>query len=351
MKPNPYLLLLSLLIVGGANAQVQAPERGLSKGQTAAVDHDTAYYRSFSGTIIGRIYLSRSYLQFKMEPPAGIPPMSYPVNKPLSLGVGLTYKSFSFSFSKGLNFLQSNKDKGATKSTDLQMHLYKRKWTIDLVAAFYRGYYLNPRGLGVGDSHDYYVRPDVKIKMIGSSVYRVLNSKRFCYGAGLSQNAWQQRSAGSFLLGGKAFYITIGGDSSFVPYSVDSAYYKSNIHKLHVFEIGPGIGYAYTLVLQKHYFLLGSFEENFNFRLSHETGNGIGANRAGFSTNYMLRLAAGYNTNKWGLSLAWLTTGTKLQGKEFDYKYTITAGNYRLVYARRLAINRKMKNIIGPDPD
>ncbi|MBN8856034.1 MAG: hypothetical protein BGO55_15110 [Sphingobacteriales bacterium 50-39] len=351
MNRNPYLLLVSLLIFGGASAQQNPGAPGKAAAQTLAPDHDTTYYRSFSGTIIARTYLSRSYLQFKMEPPAGIALMSYPVNKPLSLGVGLTYKSFSFSFSKGLNFLQSNKDKGETKSTDLQMHLYKRKWTIDLVASFYRGYYLNPRGLGVEDNHDYYVRPDVKIKMIGSSVHRVLNSKRFCYGAGLSQNAWQQRSAGSFLLGGKAFYITISGDSSFVPYSVDSNYYKSNIHKLHVFEIGPGIGYAYTLVLQKHYFLLGSFEENFNFRLSHETGNGIGATKVGFSANYMLRLAAGYNTNRWGLTLAWLTTGTKLQGKEFDYKYTITAGNYRLVYARRLAINRKMKNIIGPDVD
>ena len=347
MKPTPYLLLVSLLCFGGVSAQPKAREMGLSQGQTLAADHDTSYYRSFSGTIIARMYLSKSYLQFKMQPPAGITPMSYPVNKPLSLGVGLTYKSFSFSFSKGLNFLQSNKEKGATKSTDLQMHLYKRKWTIDLVASFYRGYYLNPRGLGVEDNHDYYVRPDVKIKMIGSSVYRVLNSRKFCYGAGLSQNAWQQRSAGSFLLGGKAFYITISGDSSFVPYSVDSAYYKSNIHKLHVFEIGPGIGYAYTLVLQKHYFLLGSLEENFNLRWSHETGNGIGADKVGFSANYMLRLAAGYNTNTWGLTLSWLTTGTKLQGKEFDYKYTITAGNYRLVYARRLAINRRMKSIIG----
>src|SRR5579872_6604365 len=130
MNRNPYLLLVSLLIYSGVSAQLNpgAPGKGPSTGQTSAPDHDTSYYRSFSGTIIARMYLSRSYLQFKMQPPAGIAHMSYPVNKPLSLGVGLTYKSFSFSFSKGLNFLQSNKDKGETKSTDLQMHLYKRKW-------------------------------------------------------------------------------------------------------------------------------------------------------------------------------------------------------------------------------
>jgi len=312
-------------------------------------DHDTTYYRSFKGTIIGRVYLSRSYLQFKMEPTAGIHSMNYPVNKPLSLGIGLTYKSLSFSFSKGLNFLHSNSSKGATKSTDLQLRLYKRKWTIDAVASFYKGYYLDTRGLGVEDSHSYYVRPDMKISMVGTSVVRVLNDRRFCYGAGLSQNAWQQKSAGSFLLGGEAFYVSVSGDSAFAPYRVDPMYNQSNLHKIRLFEIGPGVGYAYTLVLQKHYFLLGSFEANLNFRYSHESGNGIGADKVGFSPNYMLRLATGYNTNKWGLSLAWLTTGVKLQGKEFDYRYSITAGNYRLVYARRIAISHKMKQIIGPE--
>jgi hypothetical protein len=353
MNRGHYLLLVSLLTFVRVSAQQPNGADGKipSTVQTSTLDYDTAYYRSFSGSIIGRVYLSRSYLHLKMTPPAGIAHMSYLVNKPLSLGIGITYKFLTFNFAKGLTFLQSNKEKGETKSTDLQLHLYKRKWTIDLVGSFYTGYYLDPRGLGVEDSHNYYVRPDLKIKLIGTSVYRVLNSKRFCYGAGLSQNAWQERSAGSLLLGGKAFYLTISGDSSFVPYSVDSNYYKSNIHKLHVFEIGPGIGYAYTFVLQKHYFLLCSFEENFNLRLTHETGNGIGSNKAGFATNYMLRLAAGYNSAKWGLNLAWLTTGTTLKGLEFGYDYTVTAGNYRLVYARRLAINRKMKNIIGPDTD
>lgn len=333
-----FLLLLCVLSVFLASAQLYDKP-----------DHDTTYYRSFKGTIIVRAYLSRSYLQFNMDPPAGIQPMNYHVNKPLSLGVGFTYKSLSFSYSKGLNFIHSKKEKGETKSTDLQMHLYKRKWTIDLVASFYRGYYLNPRGLGVDDTRSYYVRPDIKVKMVGTSVYRVLNDRRFCYGAGLSQNAWQQRSAGSFLLGAEAFYVFIGGDSTFAPSKVDSAYAKGNIHKINLFEIGPGVGYAYTLVLRRRYYLLGSFNANLNFRYSHETGNGIGSNKVGFSPNYLLRLGAGYNTNKWGISLAWLTTGLKLPGKEFDYKYSINAGNYRLVYARRLAINRKMKRIIGPE--
>lgn len=338
MNKTVALLILYLSVISGAGAQTYEK-----------ADHDTSYYRSFKGTIIARVYLSRSYLQFNADPPPGIHGVNYHVNKPLSLGLGLTYKSLSFSYSKGLNFIHSNKDKVATKSTDLQLHLYKRKWTIDALASFYRGYYLNPKGLAADGGAPYYVRPDLHIKLIGTSIYRVLNDQRFCYGAGLSQNAWQQKSAGSFLLGGQAFYVFMGGDSSFVPTKVDSNYAKGNIHKLNLLEIGLGVGYAYTLVIQKRYYLLGSLNVNYNFRYSHETGSGIGTNKVGFSPNYLLRLGAGYNTNTWGLSLAWLSTGLKLPSQAFDYHYSINAGNYRLVYARRIAINRKMKRIIGPE--
>ena len=321
-----------------------------SKAQTAVKpDHDTTYYRSFKGTIIGRTYLSRSYMHFQLDPPGDLTKMSYRANTTLNLGVGITYKSLSFSFSKGLSFLQSNSTKGKTHSTDLQLHLYKRKWTIDALAQFYKGYYLYPRGLGAANDRAYLIRPDVSVKVGGASVYRVLNDRRFCYGAGLSQNAWQQKSAGSFLLGAEAFYIALRADSSFVPRKVDSEYSSKNIRKIHLFEIGPGIGYAYMLVIQKHYFLLGSFNANINLHYSHETGNGIGSDKIGFSPNYLLRLGGGYNTNRWGLNFQFLTTGVNMPGKESDYHYSISSGNYRLVYARRFAINRRMRHIIGPD--
>ena len=268
---------------------------------------------------------------------------------PLNIGVGFTYRSFSFIISKGLNFLRSNTEKGTTHSTDLQLHLYKRKWTIDALGEFYKGFYLNPHGLATPDGRSYYIRPDMGVQLVGASVYRVLNDQRFCYGAGLSQNAWQQKSAGSFLIGGEAFYIATNADSSFAPHTVDSFYNQQNIRKLHIFEIGPGIGYAYTLVIQKHYFLLGSLNANINLRYSRELGDGVKDDKVGFSPNFILRIAAGYNSNKWGLGLLWITSSINTDGKGTGYDYKISTGSYRLVYARRFAINHKMKTILGPD--
>jgi hypothetical protein len=313
-------------------------------------DYDTTFYRSFKGSIIARVYLARRYEVLKLSPPGNLSTMSYHANNPLSLGLGLTYRSFSASFSKGLNFLKSDSIKGRTQSTDIQLHIYKRKWVIDAIAEFYKGYYLNPFGLASPTGNSYYIRPDLGVQTVGVSAYRILNDTRFSYGAGLSQNAWQQKSAGSFLFGGEAFYTAIHADSALAPHKIDSVYNSENIHIVHIFEIGPGIGYAYNLVVQKHYFLLGSLNANINFRFSREIGNGITQDKLGFSPNFIIRLGTGYNTSKWSLVFVWVATSIQTEGKASGYEYTLTTGNYRLVYARRIALNRKMRKIIGNDP-
>jgi hypothetical protein len=338
MNRNYLLLAVSLLYCFSSTAQ-----------NFGRPDHDTTYYKSYKGTIICRMYFSRNYMQLNLQPPDDLTKMSYHANTPLNIGAGFTYRSFSVSFSKGLNFLRSNSTKGTTQYTDLQVHLYKRKWTIDGLAQFYKGFYLNPRGLAYPDGREYYVRPDMGVKLVGTSIYRVLNDRKFSYGAGLSQNAWQQKSAGSFLIGGEAFYVDEHADSAFAPHVIDSSYNQQNIHKVHIFEIGPGIGYAYTLVWNKHWFLLGSFNANINFRFSRELGNSIRDDRVGFTPNFILRVATGYNSNKWGLGLLWIATNINTDRQSSGYNYKINTGGYRLIYARRFAINHKMKTILGPD--
>ncbi len=310
-------------------------------------DHDTTYYRSFKGSVIGRFFFSRNYIKIQLDPTMGGQSMAYHANTPLNLGLGLTYRSISGSYSRGLNFLKSDQIKGKTKSTDLQLHLYKKKWTIDAMGQFYRGFYLNPIGLGAPDNHSYYIRPDLNYHLLGFRVYRVLNDRRFSYGAGLSQNAWQLKSAGSFLLGAELFAWGLSGDSALVPQRVDSSLHNRAIQKLLLYELGPGAGYAYTLVLGKHYFLLGSFNANINIRYSRETGNDLGKGRLDFSPNMVLRFGGGYNTYRWGIHLIWVTSSLDQKAPYSGYDHRIHTGNYRLIFARRLAFNTHMKQIIG----
>lgn len=311
--------------------------------------HDSSYYQSYKGSIITRIYFSRKYDEFKMNPTSNLTNMAYHANTTLSLGAGITYRSLSFSFSKELTFLKSEQQKGKTSATDLQLHLYKQKWTIDALGEFYKGYYLRPQGLGTADGQGFYLRPDLGVQLVGTSIYRVLNDRRFSYGAGLSQNAWQKKSAGSFLIGGEAFYIAANADSSFVPGKVDSQFAAHNVHKLHLFEIGPGVGYAYTLVVHEHFFLLASANVDFNFHFAREIGNSITDDKIGFTPNFIFRIGTGYNLSKWGVSVTWMWSSINATGQFSDYRYNVTTGNYRLVYFRRIALNRRMKRILRPD--
>jgi hypothetical protein len=334
MKRTVLLLLVCFLVYSSSSAQNSKP------------DHDTTYYKSYKGVLIGRAYLSRKYSVLKLVPGTDLKSMSYHANTTLSFGLGITYKSLSFSYSRGLNFLKSDDKKGRTNFTDLQLRLYKRKWTIDAVASFSRGYYLTPQGVGTQDGQGYYIRRDVGTQIVGLGVYRVLNDKRFSYGAALSQNAWQKKSAGSFLLGVEACYVAANGDSAFIPNIADSNYYKENIRKLHLFEIGPSIGYAYTLVIAKKLFLMGSFNIGLNYSYSREIGNDKGT-KIGVWGDYIFRLAAGYNATKWNLSLAWLGSRINTEGHSSAYKYLFNTGGYRLVYARRFAIGHEMRKILN----
>jgi len=327
----------------GASAQ----NKGIELGSGAKDEPDTSYYKSFRGSVIPRVFLSRNYSQLHFKPGGGLPEMHYHANTPLNFGVGIAYRYFSFSISEGLGFLQSEGRKGHTKSFDLQTHVYRRKWTFDALAQFYEGYYLSQPKLGPDDSRPYYLRPDMRLRMVGVTAYRILNDRRFSYGSGLGQGGLQQRSAGSFLLGGNAFYTAINADSSLAPRKVDSNYNEAGMRKLHLVVLGVGAGYAYTFVYQKHWFLLGSANVNYNVNFSREIGDGIRKARVGVSPNYIFRAGAGYNTPKWGVSFLWFTGGINTEGGYSHYNYSMQTGSYRLIFVRRFATNKRTKQLLN----
>ena len=311
-------------------------------------DHDSSYYSSYREKLTTRAYLSRKYTTLKFtSPDAGVPVIKYRPNTTLNVGIGATYRSVTVNIGVGVNSFNPDLERGKTHYLDLQTHFYARKWNFDLLGQFYRGYYMSPQGLGSTDGKSYYLRNDLSAQIGGVAAYRALNQKNFSYQAGLVQNEWQKKSAGSFVIGGEVYYGAIHGDSTLIPSLVDVNYYQKGIRKIHFFEIGPGIGYAYTLVIASHYFLLGSATINFDFRYTQERGNDV-ESKVDFTPNFIFHAGAGYNAEKWGLSVLWVGDQLHVKGRESNYKYLITAGNYRLIYARRFSINHKVKKVLQP---
>jgi hypothetical protein len=337
--------LVGLLVIFFSYFSMQA--------QNNQTDHDSSYYTTYRSMLTARAYLSRKYNVLSFNPPAPAPPFQYRATTSLNLGLGATYHAFTLNIGIGISKFNPNSVKGNTKYLDLQGHFYARKWNVDLLGEFYKGYYLTPEGLAAPPGVPYYLRPDMGLSLIGFAFYRETNQKRFSYQAGLLQNEWQKKSAGSVLIGGEIYYGAIYGDSSLTPTLVDKQVSELAINKFHFISFGPGIGYAYTLVYKEHFFVLGSATINLAFRYSEEISTSLGTqtNLFGFRPNYLLHAGVGYNGPKWSLSMLWVDDDLFLRGGASEYHYEANVGNYRLIYAKRFTLARKVKQILSPIPD
>lgn len=316
-------------------------------------DHDTSYYSTYRSMLTARGYLSRKYNVLSFNPPSPVEAFQYRATTSLNLGIGATYHAVTLNIGFGLTHFNPDAEKGNTHYLDLQGHFYARKWSVDLLGEFYKGYYLTPEGLAAPPGNSYYLRPDIGLSLIGFAFYRALNQQKFSYQAGLLQNEWQKKSAGSFLYGGEIYYMSINGDSSLVPAQIDPVVGRLDINKVHFLSFGPGFGYAYTFVMDEHFFILGSVTINLAFRYSTEISKTPDqqASYFGFRPNGILHAGAGYNGSQWSLSLQWVNTELFMRGVNTAYQYTIGVGNYRLIYAKRFNLDRKTKKILSPIPD
>jgi hypothetical protein len=324
----------------------------LANAQKYEPDHDTSYYITYRSKLTARAYLSRKYNVLSFNSPDATPDFKYRATTSLNLGIGATYHAFTLNIGFGISKFNPANEKGNTKYLDLQGYFYARRWNVDVLGEFYKGYYLTPQGLAAPAGKPYYLRPDIGLSLIGFAFYRGSNSDRFSFQAGLLQNEWQKKSAGSILYGGEIYYGAIHGDSSLTPTLIGPEVSQLDIDKFHFFSFGPGLGYAYTFVYKEHFFLLASATINLAFRYSTEISTKFDqhASHFGFRPNYILHAGAGYNGSKWSLSILWVDTDLFMRGDNTDYRYTAGVGNYRLVYARRFKLSREVKKILEPIP-
>ena len=330
-------LLCSWLIVQNLAAQNQHP------------DDENDYYTTFKEQITTRLYLAKKYTSLIMNAPDGIQSLRYRPNSLVTMGINGSYKKLSFSLGWGFGFLNPNKEeKGKTHSFDFQTHLYSTDWVTDIYVQFYKGYYLSLGGPAGTADKNYYKRPDIKVNLLGASLYRLLNGERFSYRAGFLQNEWQKRSAGSVLLGAEVYHGAMKGDSALVPSHLNAYYPQQGIHRVRLIEFGPGAGYTYTVVWEENLFLTGSATINADISMVKEVSAAGSANRTSLSPNATLRAVAGYNSEEWAATISWLDNATNAKGRSSNYEYGIKTGEFRITIAKRFTPGNKLKSKLNP---
>lgn len=294
--------------------------------------NDTTYYLFFPGSITGRLFSSQKYTRFTLES-SDVKGLNYKPNTTFNLGAGATYHNFTLNLAYGFGFVNPDQQKGKTKYLDLQGHFYLPKWATDFEGQLYKGYHLSPEGFAA-NSGKYYYRGDTKVALFGISQYRIFNYKRFSYRAAFMQNEWQKKSAGTFLAGAEFYYGQVKSDSSLIPPSLQEKSGVGNLRKINYFSIGPGIGYAYTLVLFHHIFFTGSLTGDLNF--SFANAHLQSSSSPYFSVNPVtrFRIAGGYNGRSWNVSANWIADNLPFRGSD-QMHYHFNTGNYRVIIAKR----------------
>jgi Domain of unknown function (DUF4421) len=318
--------LLWILVPAGLHAQKK-------------VINDPAYYEVYPKKLTGRLYLSQKFLKFTIPPASGTD-IEYKANTKMNLGMGITYRGISLNVFYGFAFLNKDTAKGETKGLDLQLHLYPRRWAVDVTALFPKGYHLEPKGFAISNPNRYYYRPDVQLKLIGISAYQVPHKEKFSYRAAIAQTEWQKKSAGSALYGGTIYYGTAKGDSALVPKSIESGFAQKGIDNLNFMAVGAGGGYAYTLVMDKHFFITASAIANLDLTFTSEEGTAGKKRNTSVGPSVVAKAAFGYNSPTWSVSVNGLGSALWTKGDASPKKYYLPSGSIRLAISRKFDVKK-----------
>jgi len=302
---------------------------------------DTGYYTSYPNKLALRIYISKRPSAFIL-PGSSIGNLRYEPNAKLTLGAGASYKNLTLNLSYGFGFLNPENGKGKTRTYDLSGHIFPRDWVADYLIQYNKGYHLPGEFFTSANTENYYYRPDMRSILLGGGLYRLSNGEQFSYRAAAVQSEWQRKSAGSFLYGGEMVYGSVYGDSSLVPLQLKDSYSQTNIDRISFFRVAPGAGYAYTGVLDDHYFITGSLIANvgINFTSERFTENAERKTSINPSLNY--KLAAGYNSDTWSLSAFYMGNTIWSKGTTDNKSYTWPSGNYRIILTKKIFPGKKV---------
>jgi hypothetical protein len=326
--PALFLVIVTLFFSFTLNAQKKK------------FQNDTTYYETFRDKLNIRTYLSQKYIHVNIPSSGNTTDLEYKANPKLNLGAGFTYRWLTINLFNGFSFLNKKDEvKGKTKGLNLQVHLYPAKWAIDLLFESPKGLFIDQKGAAGAGANNYYYREDIKSNLYGVSVYRVPNKDKFSYRAAISQTEWQKRSAGSFLYGGGIFHGTLQGDSVLVPASLQNQYPEKGVTKLTYTTIGPGVGYAHTLVVDQHFFITGSLVFNANVNFVSEEGTKK-EKRTSFNGSDVFKAAIGYNSPTWNFSANWLGHGLWIKGPSTNENYFFPSGQVRVVIAHKFEIHK-----------
>lgn len=199
---------------------------------------DTSFITAYPQKIRLSGSIGTDYIQIK-EPNN----QSYTPNYPFILGAGLSIKNtlINFQVGYGLFSMESKEKNGKTRSIDLQLHKYWQDYMVDLSFQRYSGFYSeDSKGMITG------IYPNMRVLRTGGEISYILNGSKYSAKAAFGHDEKQQKSAGSLLIGCKAYLYNVDMDKNLNSTEIDRA---------RMLLLGAKVGYGYSWVLNERWLL------------------------------------------------------------------------------------------------
>lgn len=313
--------------------------------------YDTTYYMSYRNKLtLGALVLKKNNV-FKTDAASAESSLRFRPNSSGHFGFSASHDFIALSATIGIGkldpFYSSKKEK--TKQTNFQLNVTGRRILADIYFQKYKGLYADIPNMQTteGKNNEFYSRPDIETNLYGTTVTILENPRKFSAQAALLLDAWQKKSAGSILYSGEIFYGAAKGDSAFVPQQLSQQFSNSEISKIKFIAFGPGIGYGYSLIIKKHFFVTGMVLLNADVSYIKQWKQSD-AHHAfwKFNPNLKAKGAMGYNTEGWGIGVSYFSNRLFFKGLEDDTRYLNYNDDFKLLFTRRINAGKTIPKVV-----
>ncbi|MCK5846566.1 MAG: DUF4421 family protein [Bacteroidales bacterium] len=264
-------------------------------------------------------------------------------NSATKLGLGFNYKWLGLGIAFNMPWAKNDDDiYGHTQRIDLQINVFARSFGLDVSAQYYKGYYIaNPNDFMDWNKKQYPLLKDLITLSTEISGYYFTNHKKFSYRAAFVRNEIQKKSAGSFIIGSYLRSDISNSPGGFIPPDLPVEYRDTfNITDFSSVNIGVAMGYTYTFVFFKNFFINLSLVPGIGYKMSALNDNaGKLYTNNGASIRWVGRIALGYEHKNFFLGATSVSTSNSI-----GYEHILassTNSKFRFFVGKRFNCKKK----------
>ena len=265
-------------------------------------------------------------------------------NGQTNIGVGFNYKWMGIGVAFKSPFAKNDDDiYGETSRLDAQFNVFTRSFGMDMSFQYYKGYYIsNPEDfIKHEDEEEYPQLPNLETVSLELSAYYFTNHRKFSYRAAFVRNEVQLKGAGSPIFGIYTRIDIAHDPDGFIPEVLpDSLKHHYNITAFANTNYGLSVGYTYTFVIWKKFFINLSFVPGLGAKsLKIYTTEGEFVPKIGLSARIVARSAIGYEHKYFYLGISQISITNTFQYNNLHFSAATT--KFRFFVGKRFNINKK----------